>query len=237
MKRKALLWITACMLLIALFAYNMPTDRSWSGWSLPLSGKVIVIDAGHGGPDGGASSSGGVVEKNVTLPLSMYLRDFLQQAGAVVIMTRDGDYDLANPDTKGWSRRKAEDLKKRVQMVNEKNADMLISIHLNAIPSKQWTGAQTFYAPRVKDSGQIATLVQEEIKRVLQNTNRAAKKTNDIYILRMLERPAVLVEVGFLSNDKEAQLMNTEKYQKQMANAIYQGILRYSSGERVPDVQ
>ena len=237
MKRKALLWITACMLLIALFAYNMPTDRSWSGWSLPLSGKVIVLDAGHGGPDGGASSSNGVVEKEVTLPISMYLRDFLQQAGAVVVLTRDGDYDLAQPDTKGWSRRKTEDLKKRVQLVNEQGADMLVSIHLNAIPAKQWTGAQTFYAPRIKESGQLATLIQEEIKRVLKNTERAAKKTDDIYILRMLERPAVLVEVGFLSNDEEAKLMNTSQYQKQMANAIYQGILRYSSGERVPDIQ
>lgn len=237
MKRKALLWITACMLLLALFAYNMPTDRSWSGWSLPLSGKVIVLDAGHGGPDGGASSSNGVVEKDVTLPISMYLRDFLQQAGAIVVMTRDGDYDLAQPDTKGWSRRKAEDLKKRVQLVNEQEADMLVSIHLNAIPSKKWTGAQTFYAPRIKESGQLATLVQDEIKRVLKNTDRSAKKTDDIYILRMLERPAILVEVGFLSNDEEAKMMSKTEYQKQMANAIYQGILRYSSGERVPDVQ
>ena len=114
---------------------------------------------------------------------------------------------------------------------------MLVSIHLNAIPSKKWTGAQTFYAPRIKESGQLATLVQDEIKRVLKNTDRSAKKTDDIYILRMLERPAILVEVGFLSNDEEAKMMSKTEYQKQMANAIYQGILRYSSGERVPDVQ
>jgi N-acetylmuramoyl-L-alanine amidase len=233
MKKKATLWVAALLLLVSLLTYKIPIDESWSVWSLPLSGKIIVVDAGHGGPDGGAESAGGLVEKDITLPISMYLRDFLQEAGALVVMTREEDVDLADHNTKGLSKRKTEDLLRRARIVKEKEADLLVSIHLNAIPSPRWSGAQTFYSPTLEKSGQVAHLIQGEIKRVLTNTDRTAKKTNDIYILRSAELPAVLVEVGFLSNEKEAKQMGTAQYQKQMANAIYQGILRYYSGETI----
>ncbi|AMA74822.1 N-acetylmuramoyl-L-alanine amidase [Aneurinibacillus sp. XH2] len=226
------------MFLITLLTYNMPMDdESWSVWSLPLSGKIIVVDAGHGGLDGGAKSKGGIIEKDITLPISMYLRDFLQEAGALVIMTRETDTDLAAPGTKGLSKRKTEDLLRRVRLIKDNQADLLISIHLNAIPSPRWSGAQTFYSPALKQSGQMAHLIQDEIKRVISNTDRVAKKTDDIFILRTAECPSVLVEVGFLSNEQEAKLMATSRYQKQMANAIYQGILRYYSGETVEEMQ
>ncbi|CEH30926.1 N-acetylmuramoyl-L-alanine amidase CwlD [Aneurinibacillus migulanus] len=216
----------------------MPADdESWSTWSLPLSGKIIVVDAGHGGPDGGAKSKAGLIEKDVTLPISLFLRDFLQEAGALVVMTRETDIDLANPGTKGLSKRKTEDLLSRARLIKEKEADLLISIHLNAIPSPRWKGAQTFYSPTLKGSGQVAHLIQDEIKRVVNNTDRTAKKTGDIFILRAVECPAALVEVGFLSNEQEAKLMESSQYQKQMANAVYQGILRYYSGETVEGVQ
>ncbi len=238
LRRKTLIWLGALLLLVTLFTYNMPADdESWSTWSLPLSGKIIVVDAGHGGPDGGAKSKAGLIEKDVTLPISLFLRDFLQEAGALVVMTREVDTDLANPGTKGLSKRKTEDLLSRARMIKEKDADLLISIHLNAIPSPRWKGAQTFYSPTLKGSGQVAHLIQDEIKRVINNTDRTAKKTGDIFILRAVECPAALVEVGFLSNEQEAKLMESSQYQKQMANAIYQGILRYYSGETVEGVQ
>jgi N-acetylmuramoyl-L-alanine amidase len=238
LKRKTIFWLGALMIVLALFTYKIPADNeSWSTWSLPLSGKIIAIDAGHGGPDGGAESKEGLIEKNVTLPISMYLRDFLQEAGAVVVMTRETDTDLANPGTKGWSKRKTEDLMRRAKLIKEKEADLLISIHLNAIPSPRWSGAQTFYSPTLKSSGQVAHLIQDEIKRVINNTDRIAKKSDDIFILRTAECPAALVEVGFLSNVQEAKRMASLQYQKQMANAIYQGILRYYSGETVKGVQ
>ncbi|WCK54796.1 N-acetylmuramoyl-L-alanine amidase CwlD [Aneurinibacillus sp. Ricciae_BoGa-3] len=237
MKRKAFAWIAALCALVALFTYKIPIDESWSVWSLPLSGKIIVLDAGHGGPDGGAVSKQGLVEKKVTLPIALYTRDFLQQAGALVIMTREEDNDLASPGTKGLSRRKTEDLLKRARLVKESHADLLVSVHLNAIPSPKWSGAQTFYNPAIEESGRCAQLIQNEIRRVMNNTDREAKKKNDIYILRTAQVPAVLVEVGFLSNETEAGLLADTKYQKQMANAIYQGILRFYSGERVQTAQ
>lgn len=110
---------------------------------------------------------------------------------------------------------------------------MAISIHLNAIPSPRWHGAQTFYFPAKEENQTLAFLIQDEIKRKLENTDRFAKKLSTMYLLKNIDATAALVEVGFLSNPTEAAMLNSTKYQKTMANAIYQGILRYYSGEAI----
>lgn len=234
MIRKSIGWVLAFFLLVVIFTYETPNHSSWTTWSLPLAGTVIAIDPGHGGIDGGAvSKDGKVVEKDISLPISLYLRDFLQEAGAFVIMTREEDKDLASPDQKKVRKRKSEDIRNRVKFVNANTPDFLISVHLNAIPSSKWYGAQTFYYPAYKESGELAALIQDEIKRVLENTSRVAKITDDVYLIREVQCPAVLVEVGFLSNAKEAKLLDDQAYQKAMANAIYQGVLRHFSGEKI----
>ncbi|WP_159887891.1 N-acetylmuramoyl-L-alanine amidase CwlD [Paenibacillus puerhi] len=221
-------------LVVFMFTYELPTTRTWTYWTMPLSGKVIALDPGHGGPDGGASSKDGLVEKHVNLAISLYVRDYLQQAGALVIMTREDDRDLADPSTKGYSKRKTEDLLKRAEFVARQKADILVSVHMNAIPSAKWSGAQTFYYPTHTGNQTLATLIQEEIKSNLKNTERAAKQADkDIYLLKAMTIPSALVEVGFLSNPTEAQLLSDPAYQKKVATAIYQGILRYYSGEKV----
>ncbi len=236
MARKVIGWVLAFFVLVVLFTYKAPDHSSWSAWSLPLAGTVIAIDPGHGGMDGGAvSKDGKVVEKSVTLPISMYLRDFLQESGAFVIMTRDEDKDLASPGAHQAGKRKSEDIRNRVKYINKNAPDFLISIHLNSFPSGKWSGAQTFYYPTYKESGELAYLIQDEIKRVLENTVRKPKVANNVFLIREVECPAVLVEVGFLSNTKEAEQLYRTDYQKAMANAIYQGILRQFSGEKVPD--
>lgn len=233
MTRKAIGWLLAFFLLIVVFTYDQQEPASWSTWSLPLSGTVIAIDAGHGGKDGGAvSADGRVLEKEVTLAISMYLRDFLQEAGAFVVMTREEDKDLASPESHRLGKRKSEDTRNRVKFINEHTPDFAVSIHLNAIPSPRWSGAQTFYFPAFKESGEMAALIQDEIKRVLENTNRHPVITDDLFLIREVKCPAVLVEVGFLSNEAEAKQLGSSEYQKAMANAIYQGILRHYAGEK-----
>lgn len=217
------------MLMVFLFTYELPTTRTWTYWTMPLSGKVIALDAGHGGPDGGAVSKEGVIEKEVTLAISLYLRDLLQEAGAVVVMTREDDKDLAEADTKGYSKRKTEDLLKRVDLIQKKKADMLVSIHLNSIPSPKWSGAQTFFNGSNEQSKKLAGYIQEEIKRNLANTERLAKTEDTVYLLKALKIPSALVEVGFLSNPEEARLLADDLYQRKVAESIYRGILRYSS--------
>ncbi|QNR66967.1 N-acetylmuramoyl-L-alanine amidase CwlD [Paenibacillus peoriae] len=230
--QKMLLGCCLAVLFITLALYEIPASRAWTHWSLPLTGKVIAIDAGHGGPDGGAVSKEGIIEKDINLAIAFYLRDYLQQAGAVVIMTREDDRDLAQQETKGYSRRKTEDLKQRVRIIEEQKADLFLSIHMNSIPSSRWSGAQTFYVPNHADNENLASLIQEEIKRNLENTDRVAKTVNTVYLLKALKMPSALVEVGFLSHPEEARRLSDVNYQRQVAASIYKGILRYSAGEK-----
>ncbi len=124
---KIVLWLIGLFVLIILIQYPMQDSMdSWESWSLPLAGKTIVLDPGHGGADGGAEGSDETQEKEITLKVSNLLKDYLQQAGASVYLTREGDYDLADEGTKGLSRRKAEDIQRRVQFISDKNADFFL---------------------------------------------------------------------------------------------------------------
>ncbi|MDK8184205.1 N-acetylmuramoyl-L-alanine amidase CwlD [Paenibacillus sp. UMB4589-SE434] len=232
--RQWLISICLVILVIVIMTADMPATQTWTYWTTPLSGKIVAIDAGHGGADGGASSRQGVIEKDINLAIALQLRDYLQQAGAVVVMTREGDYDLADKDTKGYAKRKAEDLKRRVQFISEKQADLLISIHMNSIPSNRWSGAQTFYAKSMPNNELLAKFIQLEIRRNLENTERVAKSDDrNLYLLRMLKIPSALVEVGFLSHPEESRQLADEQYQLKVAASVYKGILRYMSGESV----
>ncbi|WNR44249.1 N-acetylmuramoyl-L-alanine amidase CwlD [Paenibacillus roseipurpureus] len=221
-------------LVVFIYAYELPTTKTWSDWTLPLSGKTIALDAGHGGPDGGAESKDGVIEKDINLAITLQLRDYLQQAGAVVVLTRETDTDLAESGTKGYSKRKTQDLHNRANLIQENNADLFLSIHLNSIPSEKWRGAQTFYYLNNPNNPNLAALIQAELRRNLENTDRVAKLADKtVYLLKTLKIPSALIEVGFLSNPEEAKLLADERYQKMLAASVYQGILRYFAGEKV----
>ncbi|WLD93564.1 N-acetylmuramoyl-L-alanine amidase CwlD [Alkalihalobacillus sp. AL-G] len=218
-------------LLVYVIQHQLLTNHSWSTWSLPLTGEIIVLDAGHGGVDGGAVGKGNVLEKDIALNISLKLRDYLQQAGALVVMTRETDKDLAKEETKRLRHRKTEDLLKRTEIINTSGSDLYISIHLNAIPSSRWYGAQVFYNPALEQNEKLAKFIQSEIRRNLENTKREAKPINNIYMVKKATIPGALVEVGFLSNPDERELLKSELYQNKVAASIYQGILRYYAKE------
>ncbi|MDX8047318.1 N-acetylmuramoyl-L-alanine amidase CwlD [Gracilibacillus sp. S3-1-1] len=229
---KVILWLAGLFALIILIQYPMQRSLdSWQTWSLPLAGQTIVLDPGHGGYDGGAEASDDTQEKDIALDVSNMLRDYLQQAGAMVYLTREGDYDLAADETKGLSKRKSEDIRNRVEFIKEKQADLFLSIHLNALPSKQWRGAQSFYHPGLEQNQLLAEAVQSEIKRNLANTNREALAMSQVYILKYAETPGALVEIGFLSHEEEKELLKSSEYQQQMAASIYEGVLQYVTEE------
>lgn len=229
---KIILWVIGFCVLILLLRFPIkPVDPTWNTWSLPLSGKVIVIDPGHGGPDGGAVASDQTEEKDIALSVSKKLRDYLQQVGGIIYMTREEDKDLAHKDTKGLSRRKSEDIRNRLAFIHEKQADLFVSIHLNATPSPRWRGAQTFYAPHLDENKHLAEMIQAEFIRNLENTDRSALMINSVYLLKHAEIPGALVEVGFLSNEQERELLKLDRYQSQVAGSIYLGILRYLTEE------
>lgn len=229
---KKMTWVAGLIVLGFLIQFPInKTVTTWESWSLPLSGKTIVIDPGHGGPDGGAVGKDGTAEKEIALAVSKKLQSYLQQAGALVYLTREMDADLANEETKGLSKRKSEDIRNRLNFIHEKKTDFFVTIHLNAIPSSRWRGAQTFYYPKEDESRHLATMIQSEIIDNLENTTRSPLAINTLYLLKNAEVPGALVEIGFLSNEQEREELKQESYQREMAASIYEGMLRYVTEE------
>ena len=226
--------ILGVAILFLLTTYRMNQDASFQAWNLPLAGKVIIIDPGHGGIDGGAVFKG-VIEKNVTLPISLQLRDYLQEQGALVLMTREEDVDLADERAGTVRERKRMDLVNRTKFINESEADMFISIHANAFPQSKFRGAQTFYSPAFKENKRAAKLIQAELIKNLKNTTRQAKPLENVYLVKHSKKPGVLVEVGFLSNDQERMDLQNKVYQDDLALSIYTGVIRYFLNEEEGD--
>ncbi len=198
-----------------------------------LGGVKIVVDAGHGGIDGGASTSE-LVEKNITLAIAQKVEKLLKEKGAKVVMTRTKDDDVItehqpNAEFSTLRERKKEDIFLREKLVNEAKPDLFISIHANAIPESKWHGAQVFYHKDGHPAGEIlAKAIQDSIKEQLKNTDREALAIKQVYLLKKVKMPSVLIETGFLSNPNEAELLSSPDYQQKMAEAIVAGIERYS---------
>lgn len=191
-----------------------------------IAGKTIVIDAGHGGIDPGAVSARGLLEKDITLAIAAELETLLHRAAVFVVMVRRGDHDLADSSEVNLLTRKRQDLQKRVDLAEDAGADLFISIHANYFPSSIWSGAQTFYYEGKVEGQRLARVVQTELVRHLGPNNRLARP-GDYRVLRDTTMPAALVEVGFLSNPREAQLLGDKDYQRKVAAAIFAGIVRY----------
>ncbi len=195
-------------------------------WSWTLGNRVVLIDAGHGGVDPGAVGKGQVLEKDVTLAVSKRLQALVQQSGAKTIMVREDDRDLGT--SQGLLKRKREDLAQRIQLALDNQAEVYLSIHANSFPNAKLTGAQTFYHSDSPEGKLLAQSIQQELN-IMTNGNRVIKGTQDIYVLKKAHQAAVTVELGFLSNLAEEQLMATPEYQQKLAVAIYQGLSIYFS--------
>ncbi len=150
----------------------------------------------------------------------------LKKDGAVVYLTRYGDYDLS---ANGASNRKRSDLSRRANIINKSGADLYLSIHLNADVDSSWMGAQAYYDKINSENEKIAKIYQEEFVRYL-NSTRKYKEDSTLYLQRRITKPGVLLELGFLSNSKERSLLQDEKYQSKIAEAVRKGTVKYFSG-------
>ena len=193
-------------------------------WSWIVGNRVIVIDAGHGGVDPGAVGIGNVLEKDVTLAVSKRLQTLVQQSGAKTIMVRENDSDLGT--SQGLLKRKREDLAQRIQLAMDAQAEVYISIHANSFPDAKMKGAQTFYHSDSPEGKLLAQSIQQELNS-MTNGKRVVKGNQDIYVLKKAHQAAVTVELGFLSNLEEEQLLTTPEYQEKLAIAIYKGLSAY----------
>lgn len=191
--------------------------------AIPTTNRVVIIDAGHGGGDPGAIGLTGTLEKDINLNIALKLQQFIEQSGGLVLMTRTEDEMLAE--------NKREDMKLRKRLREENSGDIFISIHLNSFPQESCKGAQTFYANNEK-SKNLAEKIQKNMVKFLEEDNsRVAKKLIDVYLLKDVNIPSVIVECGFLSNSREEKLLKDEKYQSRVAFSIFAGICEYFEEE------
>lgn len=190
----------------------------------------VVIDAGHGEPDGGAVSKDGIKESELNLQIAQKLKAKLEELNIEVIMTRENSNNISNlEETQKTIREiKTTDLNNRVKIANESGASMLVSIHMNKFEDSKYRGWQTFYSKSSEEGKKLAENIQESIGDVIQLDNkRKALKIEGIKIIDKSIIPAVIVECGFLSNTEECNLLQDENYQEKMAEGIKNGIQKY----------
>lgn len=190
----------------------------------PLAGWIVAVDPGHGGADGGVRH-GDLLEKDVNLAVAEALQDLLERTGARVVMTRSGDQvPLERPRTS---------LDRRLALAAQAEAAVYVSIHANSYPDPRQFGAQTFFDPNSAESRRLATLIQQELV-VAHPDNYRSALAADFYVLRNSPCPAVLVEVGFLSNPDDRRRLAQPQWRARLAAAILRGLERFAEGE-MPD--
>ena len=183
---------------------------------------LFVLDAGHGGKDPG-TISGSIYEKDINLQIVFYLKEELERLGARVILTRDGDYDLATPNA---HRRKKSDFDHRISLINNSKADYYLSIHLNYLDDSSYYGPQVFYSTVNDKNKDIALKLQKELNSYLGSSREIKKISNTIYMYQRLTVPGVLIECGFLSNKNEREKLTNDKYLREYAKVVAKTFLK-----------
>ena len=198
--------------------------------TLTQSGKTVILDAGHGGEDPGAVSNfSGAKEKDITLAIVLEAKKLLEADGYTVLLTRSEDVLNYTNENLSMTAKRREDLQARKKMMDESNADIVISVHLNAFTDSRYSGAQTFYTKQSVSSKKLAIALQDALRAHLDasNTREALLKSDEIIITKNCKVTTTIVECGFLSNDEEEKRLTNGEYQKRIAEAIKLGIDDY----------
>lgn len=222
---------TVIMLAIFLLAINAKDVEVLAPQT--HAAKVIVIDAGHGGEDGGAVSADGVAESHINLAIARQVELLFLFLGQDTVMTRTGEDAVYSSDAETLREKKVSDLKNRVALVNEQENAILLSIHQNSLPSHPNVhGAQVFYNT-VAPGQAIAESVQEVLNQTVNSGNEKAAKPIDgsVYLMKNSHAPSILVECGFMSHSGEVQQLQQQDYQLRMAACIVAGFRQYQVNE------
>jgi N-acetylmuramoyl-L-alanine amidase len=232
LSKKRITLILSCVLLgiftFMLQSVDLAETETVLTVTLPVSGKTIVVDAGHGVPDEGAESSQGTTEAETNLAIALKLQNLLETSGCTVLLTRSDENAIYDIDSKTLRQKKISDIHNRVKIGNESQADIFVSIHLNKIPQQQYSGWQCFYKEGNEQGQKLAVSIQENLNNAIQKeNNRVAHTIDNVYIIKHIEIPATIVECGFLSNPEEEQQLLKDEYQNKLAWGIYNGIINY----------
>lgn len=213
------------LLLFLLYFFIIPAKPVFSSNISFLKNETIVVDPGHGGYDPGAVYKD-IYEKHINLQIALKLKNHLEETGAKVILTRNADYNLA---VVGLHRIEAKryDLAKRVELANKNKASLFVSIHANKYHSAHRSGADVFYDPKSEKSKRLAECILEELRSLPGTPPKRMTKPSQYYVLRNNGTPAVLVEVGYLSNPDDRKNLLSSEYQTMLADRISCGIIKY----------
>ncbi len=188
---------------------------------------TIVLDAGHGGEDGGASASDGTLEKDLNLAMAFQLKEILESNGVKVVLTRESDTLLYDRNVDFQGRKKALDMAERIKIAQSTENCIFISLHMNTYPMESCQGLQVWYSENDSLSRVLAAEIQEAARLLQPQNERQCKAAKgNIYLLRKLSCPAVLIECGFLSNPNEAERLKDAEYQKQLSLTIFSAVMK-----------
>ncbi len=228
MKSKIVSTLMAVCMIVSLYYLARTAAQYTMSWREDAERPVVVIDAGHGGVDPGKVGINGALEKEINLSVALLVAEYLEAQDVKVVMTRNEDEGLYQGDS---SNKKIEDLKNRLALIDTSGAAMAVSIHQNSYTSESVRGAQVFYYDTSKEGETAAKIMQEQLRKGVDETNERQAKANDsYYLLKKSSVPTIIVECGFLSNGEEAEKLMQEEYQKAMAWNIVLGILQYLNG-------
>jgi len=225
MKRDMLVLLVCLGLFSASLLAGSLMEDGGEGRAVPVSatgkGYTLVLDAGHGGEDGGAQSAAGDKESDINLGIVLRLDQLMGLCGVPAVLTRDGDHAIYDPEAQSLREKKVSDLHNRVKLIQSQENPILLSVHQNSYPDPRYSGAQVFYGGG-EDSRLWGEYTQEVLRLSLDadNDRKAKKIPETVYLMNHITCPAVLVECGFMSNGAEASLLLTSGYQTKVAAAL-----------------
>lgn len=221
--------LAAVLLVLGVMA-ALTLSVFWQGSAVVISRltdhHTVVLDAGHGGYDPGAITSQGLYEKEINLEMAKKVGELLSPSGIEVVLTRDEDEDYAPEGVRGKTTKKQGDLNYRIAMAAKAKADIFISLHVNATANVQKSGAETFYHYGSEQGKKLAECIQQELIKI-PGMNRRVAKPGEFYVLKNTTMPAVIIELGYLSNNGERKKLQQSWYQEQLARGVAKGIAKY----------
>ena len=219
--------LISLILIIPMMNFSLPLPSKSAGTSSKIT---IILDAGHGGEDGGCQGNG-LSEKNLNLDITLKIASLLREQGVKVVLTRDTDVLLYDVNSDYQGKKKAQDVRNRLKIAQIQENPVLVSIHMNYFAQTQYSGLQVWYSKNDARSRILANLIQTNNKNILQPSNkRSIKEANSsIFLLNNATFPAVLIECGFLSNIDEARALGDSEYRQKLANVIFNSIMTYIS--------
>ena len=229
-RRLIIIWggvFSVLVFLIVLYTSDHKDISASAGLHLKTGLPTVIIDAGHGGVDGGAQSADGTLEKDINLSVSLMLNDMLRCFGMDTVMTRTKDISIHDENAETIRQKKISDIRNRMKIINDTPDCIFVSIHQNHYTSSKYSGTQVFYSKNDPRSRLLAEHIQSSVVRQIQPDNKREVKPSgtEIYLLYHSDAPAVLVECGFLSNVEETNKLKTKDYQSRISFAVACGIV------------